>query len=327
MADSAFGGGWHPLGTCSLFLCDIASFGSETRTDDARAHVRSALYASLRTAFEDSSIAPADCYGEDRGDGAMIVVPPDVATARLLASVVERLRARVRRHNRLSSEAARMRLRLAVHVGEVRWDGNGLVGTAVNHAFRLLDAPAFKAVFEEAGTDVALIVSDRVHEDVVRHELDLVDPEEYAPIDVRVKETSTTAWFTLPGRPHAARALAVPARPPAVRSAGAAPEEGWAPPPPGGTANLFELVDRALEIPLMATERGRQQVVGALPLEIMTVIPRSPDARSDTYEIIRTCLDYPGGLQGFVAALRGFVGDSMALNRLEQAIARLLLQP
>jgi hypothetical protein len=62
-------------------------------------------------------------------------------------------------------------------------------------------------------------------------------------------------------------------------------------------------------------------------LQIRAVIPRSADARSDTYEIIRTCLDYPGGLQELLRALRGFAGDSLALGRLERAIARLLLGP
>jgi class 3 adenylate cyclase len=313
-------GGWLPSGSCSLFVCDIASFGHASRTDEVQEHVRAAMYRGLRDSFEGAGVGYDDCYLEDRGDGAMIAVPPDRATALLLTSVVDRLRAEMRRHNGVSNEAAQIRLRVAVHTGEVRWDGNGLVGTAVNHVFRLLDAAVFKQALSDSGASVALIVSQRVHEDVVKHGRGLVDPGDYRQVEIRVKETQTTAWIMIPGiSPQAAGQAQDLVRHDDPPSAPWLAREG-------DTQVLFELVDRTLDIPLMRAERGREQVVSALSIDIAVVIPRSADARSDVHAIIRTCLDYAGGLQELLLAIKGFVGDSMAMQRLEQTIARLLLQ-
>ncbi|MFI0357164.1 hypothetical protein [Actinomadura sp. 9N407] len=324
--------GWHPSGLCSQFVCDIAAFGDGKRTDDVRAHVRKALYGGLAESFAAEGIPLDDCHHEDRGDGVMVIVPPHFDTALLITTVVTRLRAAVRRHNAFSSEAAQMRLRVAVHTGEAHWDGTGLVGEAVNHTFRILDAGAFKDLLRDSGADLALIVSQRVYDDVVRHGRELVDPGDYRQIDVEVKETQTTAWVSVPGTGLPNTGLpAVPNSGAVVPSPHRVPDRDDVPWLPGGEATsndiLFELVDHALEIPQMAAERSRERVVSALPLQIRTVIPRSMDARSDTYEIIRTCLDYPGGLQELLSALRGFAGDSLALGRLERAIARLLLGP
>lgn len=205
-------GRWTPDGLCSLFVCDIASFGHPARSDLDRHTVRRALYDGLRSSFDDEGVPLADCYREDRGDGAMVLVPPSTDTAILLTSLVDRLKSEVRRHNDVSSTTARMRLRVAVHTGVVRSDANGLIGTAVNHVFRLLEAEALRLSLQRTGADIALIASDRVYEDVIWHGLGLVDPGEYQGVPVRVKETVTTAWIRVPGM-----------RPPFVPDRGASP--------------------------------------------------------------------------------------------------------
>jgi hypothetical protein len=92
-------------------------------------------------------------------------------------------------------------------------------------------------------------------------------------------------------------------------------------------ASMFRIVDELLKIPRLRAERGRDQVVGALSLEIAGAVPRSGEARADLFAIVQTCLDYPGGLQQFLQAVKGFVGESMAVRRLEQTIAQALLPP
>ncbi|MEU8803854.1 hypothetical protein [Spirillospora sp. NPDC048819] len=308
-------GDWRPAGLCSLYICDIASFGDPSRTDRVRVHVRDVLYESLGTAFRENGIAFDACYWEDRGDGVMIAVPPEFDLATLLTTVTDRLRAEIRHHNAVSGDPAKMQLRVAVHMGMARSDGRGLVGTAVNDAFRILDAPALKEALRVSGTAVGVIVSDRVYDDVVRHGWDLLDPGDYRPVEVQVKELTTTSWMNVPGLPSPVPAQSPPTPPApagAVRPAGD--------PPP-----LFELVDHLLDIPLLAHERGRDQLVDALPFEIGVVIPRRPDARSDTYAIVRTCLDYPGGLHRLHQAVRAFTGPSMAMTRVEQTLNRFLL--
>ncbi|GAA2397668.1 hypothetical protein GCM10010191_00410 [Actinomadura vinacea] len=328
-------GGWRPSGLSSQFVCDVASFGDQRRGDDARVHVRKGLYAALRTAFEAEGITSGGRYQEDRGDGVLVVVPPQVDTASLLTSVALRLRAEVRRHNALSSEAARMRLRVAVNTGEVHWDGEGLVGTALNDTFRILDAGPFKEVLRATDADLALIVSQRVYDDVVRQGRGLLDRRDYLPLEIRVKELEGTAWVTLPGlgRPPSGAVAGGGEIVPVSADLAEPGPQGM--PAPGGWSHegrdvpsevLFELVECALAMPQMKNERERERVVGALPAEIGDVVPRSFNARADTYEIIRTCLDYPGGLQALLGVLQGFVGESLAFGEFKRAIVRLLYE-
>jgi len=338
-------GGWRPSGLCSQFVCDIASFGAATRGDAARAHLRQALYAALRTAFDAEGCPFDSCYREDRGDGVMLIVPPHVDTALLITSIAFRLRAEVRRHNEFSSEATRMPLRVAVNTGPVEWDGRGVVGKALNDAFRILDAEPFKRVLSASGADLALIVTRRVYDDVVSQGRGLLNRHDYRPLDIAVKELRETAWATLPGLGPPPGLPAEPGTGTLVRTPEdlaprtVRPEEisgpaglgrfgdlryagGDVPPPV-----LFELVDRALEIAQLMSEPERERAVGALPRDIAGVIPRSRTARADVYEIIRTCLGYPGGLQALLVALHGLGGESLAFLEFKRAIVRLLFEP
>lgn len=334
--------GWRPSGLCAVFACDIASFGDRSRTDHARTRMRAALYGGLRTAFDEAGIPYSECYGEDRGDGAMIVVPPRFDTGLLLSSVVELLRAELRAHNSTANDITQIRLRVAVNTGEAHWDGDGLVGSALNHAFRILEADPFKKTLAASGAHVGLVVSDRVYEDVVRHGGRLVDPDDYQRIEVEVKETVTTAWMRLPGMRLPGMRLPEHLRPgtdrPATLLPDTAPDGQVVSPdspdrsrplrsrrtgdPTSANRILFELADRMQQISVMAVERSRDQVVSMLSAEIAGMIPRHADARADILSIVRTCLDYSGGMDELVTVIRGFAGDSLPVLDLEQSIER-----
>lgn len=313
---------WRPRGMCAFLVCDIAGFSDASRVDPVRVRVRKALYEGLDRSLREAGFRLDDCYHEDRGDGVMVVLPPDARTELLLTAVVDGLRAEVRHHNEASSPAAQMRLRVAVNVGEAESDGRGIVSTALTHTFRLLDAPPLKEAVAAAETGIALIVSRQVYDDVVRQGRGRVDPGDYYQVRVQVKETTDDAWVMVPGvRP-------VRSDVPAVRE-GAPVESGVAPPGAAGVpaVHLFRVVDDLMRIPRLRNERGRDQVLGALSLEIAGAVPRSGEARADLYAIVETCLDYAGGLQQLLQAIEGFVGESMAVRRLEQTIAQALLPP
>ncbi|TDC50261.1 hypothetical protein E1281_22140 [Actinomadura sp. KC345] len=307
---------------CSFLLCDIAGFSDAARVDPVRVRVRKAMYEGLDRSLRGAGLRlDDDCYHEDRGDGVMVVLPADVRTDLLLTEVVTRLRAEVRHHNEAASEAAQMRLRVAVGVGEAESDGRGIVGTALTHAFRLLDAAPLKEAVAGAETGIAVIVSRRVYDDVVRHGRGLVDPGDYYRVEVQVKETSDDAWVMVPGgRP--VRPAEVPAVPEGdARRAGALPPMAADVPMP----MLFRMVDDMLRIPSLRDEGGRNRLVRALSPAIAGAVPRSGEARADLFGVLQTCLDYPGGLQQLLQAVQGFVGESMAVSRLEQTIAQSLL--
>jgi hypothetical protein len=93
-------------------------------------------------------------------------------------------------------------MRMSVHVGQVRFDEGRISGDAVTHLFRMLEPSEFRSLFEESGTDFALITSETVYEEFIRHRPGLLDPGIYTPIEIRDKKTHIRSWLYLPPIPQ-----------------------------------------------------------------------------------------------------------------------------
>ncbi|TMR01842.1 hypothetical protein ETD83_13735 [Actinomadura soli] len=346
-------GPWKPNGLSSLFVCDIESFSIRARTDLVRHRLRRGMYDGLRAAFDGAGVPFERCYREDRGDGALIVPPPATDPATLLTSVIDRLRAEVRRYNDLSSGAARMRMRVAVNTGLVTADREGLVGTALNHAFRILDADQLREGLRRTGADLATIASDRVHEDLIWHGLGLVDPAEYQRVEVRVKETVAAAWMRIPGirppflvsagapptiidaevlppaepaGPPSASRPPVPASPAPKALLPKAPVPPRPLPPPVTVTDpppaLDVAVDRAMCLRELRARRLRDQIVAELPLPLATRLGTRQDGddRADLYAIVSACRDHPRGLDELLRVVKRFAGDSAKVEEFGESI-------
>jgi len=184
---------------CALFAVDIAGFTSPRRDDDIRLYLHEELYQVLHKAFDGSGIPWADCFCEDRGDGALIVVPPSIPSKGIIDPLPERLRGLIRRHNHVSRDAAGIQLRAAAHIGPVEHDGHGFVGTDINLLFRMLDARPLRAALDGSGAELGLIISDYVYRNVVCRYPSLVSPDAFRPARFQVKYTRARAWTYLPG--------------------------------------------------------------------------------------------------------------------------------
>lgn len=178
---------------CGLFAVDIVGFNSPARDDEIQVYVRKALYQMLEIAFDKADIPWHICAHEDRGDGVLVVVPPRIPVAGLVDPIPSRLRNLIRLHNRLSCEAARIQLRISVHVGPVHHDGHGFVGHDINLLYRLLDAPRLKRMISQSNAEIAFITSKYMYENVVRCRPSIIDPASFQIIRVQVKETQTQA--------------------------------------------------------------------------------------------------------------------------------------
>lgn len=196
---------------CGLFAVDIVAFNARHRDDDIRVYVHKSLYEMLQIAFDRSDVPWAHCAYEDCGDGVLVIVPPTIPFAHM-ATVPDRLRILVRRHNHVSSDAAQLQLRTAMHIGSVHHDGYGFVGHDISLLFRLLDARALRRMLSESGAEVAFIASGDTYEHVIRRNPSLSELALFRRLLVRVKETRTRAWACTPGAllPRPPR-LAVPA--------------------------------------------------------------------------------------------------------------------
>jgi CRP-like cAMP-binding protein/tetratricopeptide (TPR) repeat protein len=194
-----FGAPGEPL-NCSILFTDVAGFGNPQRLDPDREVVRAALYQILRASFEASGVPWPDCYYEDRGDGAVIVVPPTISTLRVVDPLIPELAWRLRQYNRRASEVVLIQLRAALHVGPVGKDAEGLTGQAVIGTARIVDAPVVKDRLADARADLIFAVSDYVFDHVVRHGAGRVDSGAFEHVEDQVKESRVSAWIHLAGR-------------------------------------------------------------------------------------------------------------------------------
>ncbi|GLZ03929.1 hypothetical protein Acsp03_13950 [Actinomadura sp. NBRC 104412] len=184
---------------CAVLFVDVAGFSAPYRNDQDRQEIRRVLYLLLEEAFERSGVPWAACHHEDRGDGALIVVPAGIPAGLIVHPLVGRLSAGLARHNREAREPARIRLRAALDVGPVTADPHGVNGYAIIRAARLLEAPALKTRLNRSSAPLGFVVSDQVYDSVVRHAPAPVDPAAYIRAQVTVKESRLTAWTYLPG--------------------------------------------------------------------------------------------------------------------------------
>ena len=107
----------------------------------------------------------------------------------------------LRSHNQAHAAESRIRVRLVVHAGEIHRDDYGVAGTAINVAFRLLEARTLKQALATSPGSIALIVSQWFFEEVIRH-TPASHPATYLQVRVLVKETDELAWMCLPDTPH-----------------------------------------------------------------------------------------------------------------------------
>ena len=199
----------------AILIVDVESFGDPARTNAHQLAIRDTMYKALRRSFARARISWADCVKEDRGDGALVLIPPAVPKSGLVTGLPGYLAEALARHNAACPQEQRIRLRMALHAGEVHQDAHGYAGASINLAFRLIEAPVAKMALHDSSAVLALIVSEWFYDEVVRHH-PAAEPSWFYPAHVAVKETETTAWIRvlgLAGSPSRRGAVPAPRRP------------------------------------------------------------------------------------------------------------------
>src|SRR5690348_5966310 len=227
----------------------MAGFSDPVRNDGDRNVVRAAIYEILRSCFDAAGVPWAGCYHEDRGDGAVVVVPPTISTHRLVDPLLAELAGRLRQYNRRASDVVRIQLRVALHVGPVARDSEGLTGQAVITAARIVDAPVLKARLAAEQADLIFAASDYVYDHVVRNCGGQVDPVAFEHMECQVKEARVSAWAHLAGRMAPPSGLGLVSPPAPAAAPGPLPVAaplGKLPPEVRGREGLIGELRRAL---------------------------------------------------------------------------------
>lgn len=190
---------------CSVLLTDVVDFGASTRTDQDRKIIREVMYRIVRDAFTNADISWDTCHHEDRGDGILIVIPPRVPTIRIVHPLVSHIIGELSQHNAPAEDGTSFQLRVALDVGPVESDDEGVTGKVIIDVARLIDAPAFKQKLANAPAETCLgfVTSGSVYDSIIRQQPGQLPPATYQKINPRVKGGRMTAWVKLAPDPGA----------------------------------------------------------------------------------------------------------------------------
>ncbi|MGW6442029.1 effector-associated domain 2-containing protein [Lentzea sp. NPDC055074] len=98
-----------------------------------------------------------------------------------------------------------------------------------------------------------------------------------------------------------------------------------APPVPAASGDAFtDLVDALLAVPCVRDDEGRRLLLSRLRSEIAHAVPRQSRARLQVIELVRTCLDYEGGIDDLLRVLHEIEGESIPVRRSAEAVHTLL---
>ncbi|RZE02820.1 hypothetical protein C0Q64_11110 [Streptomyces albidoflavus] len=183
-------------------LCMAADAEKYSRLDTPG---QEALQADLVRVLEEaamlSGLDRTTWERQPKGDEEFAVLPADTQEPLVLGRFVRHLAVRIGERNANRAEGERMRLRLAIDFGVARTAALGHSGPAPVSVARYLNADQLKRVLEKlSSTDLVVIVSDRVYQDVVRFRGDGqgLDPARYVKVHVRKKEFSGYGWIHVP---------------------------------------------------------------------------------------------------------------------------------
>ena len=101
-------------------------------------------------------------------------------------------------HNSGHRLPERIRLRVALHAGEVSYDDHGTTGAAIVHTFRLLQSRVLRDAFACAAGDLAVIASAWFYDEIIRHS-PVSRPDRFRSVLVQEKETAARGWIRLLG--------------------------------------------------------------------------------------------------------------------------------
>ncbi|MFC7381451.1 hypothetical protein [Sphaerisporangium rhizosphaerae] len=139
------------------------------------------------------------------GAGPLLILPPGVNEARVIAGLTGELRIALRRRNERAGTgaSARLRLRVAFHQGPISIGDDGFAGRAAATTRALRDSDEVRAALRQRpGADLAVAVSAPLFEDVIEHAHRGLVRHMFHPVTLRSVDAGTRVWISAPDALH-----------------------------------------------------------------------------------------------------------------------------
>ncbi|MFC4048528.1 hypothetical protein ACFOY4_02430 [Actinomadura syzygii] len=183
----------------TVMAADLKGYGSAPQ--NAQDVLQQNLAGCLRDAAGRAGLDPQRWGEAGRGDGMLMVLPPDVAVESLAGRFVRELNAALRARNRLVSAAARVRMLLAIHHGPVAEAAIGYSGTAPVVVTRLCGADSLRDALDAAGADLGVVMSAFVYRSSVEAGMTSLDPADLRHVRLPDLGADGDGWIWFPGGP------------------------------------------------------------------------------------------------------------------------------
>ncbi|GAA1033168.1 hypothetical protein GCM10009557_34060 [Virgisporangium ochraceum] len=210
---------------------DAKGYGA---ADDRRqAAMQRGLADMLRASAAEVGLRRDEWVCQPGGDGELAILPADEGMVTVLDAYVRVLADRLQEYNDDRIENARLRLRMAVHMGVAAPAANGYSGAGVVVVSRLVGCAAARAA-QAAAPEASLVVvlSNSIFQNLVAQRHTRLGPKLFRRIQVEVKEYRDEAWLYVPGHDVHALDLTTPPAGPPTGSTPSAPKPAPTPKPP-----------------------------------------------------------------------------------------------
>jgi hypothetical protein len=189
----------------TLVGVDIEGYARIDRTDLLRVAFRRQLSSWCADLLAEAGAVRDDYHQHSTGDGYLFSIDPRLPRTILLTGLIGGLRHRLLCFNRGKPAPKRMRVRLALHGGDVLRDPDPLEGSATVLTCRLLDAEILRACLRVTRQPLVTITSPVIYESIIRQDYPGIAAASWHRVVARIKEGRQEAWIHVPGDPTAAR--------------------------------------------------------------------------------------------------------------------------
>jgi len=163
--------------------------------------IREALFTALRESVVRSEIDWETCLRDDLGDGIRMIPPAGTRKSHLIHPLIHELAVRLEAHNRTPDPSTRIRVRVALHAGDVfLGPGGEVAGQPLEILARMLDAPPTRKALARAPrtVPVSVLISQHFYDETVRHGYPGIDPDTFQKVTFTEKNYTADAWLHLP---------------------------------------------------------------------------------------------------------------------------------